>query len=91
MKQLPFLKCINTSNTKRIHCNVHLKAHCEWGKVQNVNFFKINNLKNIVHGYLISSVSVAPVKVHNWAKYEGSKLNHVVKSHKNKLAKMAAI
>ena len=51
---------------------VHLK------KVQNVNFLKIYNyLKNIVHSYIISSVYVTPVQVYNWAKYEGSKFNHV--------------
>ena len=41
-------------------------------------FLKIDNFKNIVHSYIISYVYVAPVQVHNWAKYEGSKLNHVV-------------
>ena len=31
----------NTSNTKRIHCNVYLKVHYTWGnKVWNVNFSK---------------------------------------------------
>ena len=44
MKQLLFKKYINTSNTKRINCNVYLKAYCEWGKVQNVK----KNLKLMI-------------------------------------------
>ena len=32
-------------------------------------FLKINNFKNIIHRCLISFLWVAPVWVHNWAKY----------------------
>ena len=47
-------------------------------KVQNVNsFLKIHNFKNIIQRCIISYPSVAPVYVHNQAKYECSKLNHV--------------
>ena len=40
-------------------------------------FLKIHNFKNIIDRCIISSLWVAPVQVHNCAKYEGSKFNHV--------------
>ena len=40
-------------------------------------FLKIHNFKDIIDRGIISSLWLAPVKVHNWAKYEGSKFNHV--------------
>ena len=46
-------------------------------KVQNVNFLKIQNFKNIIDRCIIYSLWVTPVQVHNCAKYEGSKFNHV--------------
>ena len=54
----------DTSNVKRIHCTV-LKAHCAWGKVQNVKIFKNYHFKNIVNSCIISCVYMAPVQVHN--------------------------
>ena len=41
------------------------------------NFLKICNFKNIIDRGIISPLQVALVQVHNWAKYEGSKFNHV--------------
>ena len=43
-------------------------------KVKMWIFSKIYNLKNIVHNYIISSLCVALVQMHNWVKYKGSKL-----------------
>ena len=48
-------------------------------KVQNVKTFKKIIILRIVHSYIIFCVCIAPVQVHNWAKYEGSKLNHAVR------------
>ena len=44
-------------------------------KVQNVNILKMYNLKNDIHIYigLISSVSIAPVQMHNWSNFKGYK------------------
>ena len=50
------------------------------GKVQNVKIFKNYYFKNVVHSCVISGVYMAPVQVHNKAKYEGSKLNQVVRT-----------
>ena len=44
-----------------------------WKSLKNYYF------KNIVHSSIIFCVCIAPVQVHNWAKYEGSKLNHAVR------------
>ena len=70
----------DTSNAKRIHCTVNLKAHCAcekkckmWKTLKNYYF------ENIVHSCIIFCVCIAPVEMHTWAKYEGSKLNHVAR------------
>ena len=42
-------------------------------------FSKMNNFKNIVYSCIISSVCIVQVLVHIRAKYEGFKLNHVVR------------
>ena len=44
-----------------------------WKSLKNYYF------KNIVYSCIIFCVCIAPVQVHNWAKYEGSKLNHAVR------------
>ena len=51
---------------------------CMWAKKCKMYFFlKIHNFKNIICRYIIFSLWVTPVQIHNWAEYEGSKLNHV--------------
>ena len=47
-------------------------AKCDFIKKKNSNF------NNVVHSCIICCVCVAPIQVHNLAKYEGSKFNHVV-------------
>ena len=59
---------------------MNLKSHCAWEKKCKMwkslrNYY----FKNIVHSCIILCVCIAPVQVQNWAKYGGSKLNHVVR------------
>ena len=44
-----------------------------WKSLKNYYF------KNIAHSCIIFCVCIAPLQVHNSAKYEGSKLNHAVR------------
>ena len=58
---------------------MNLKAYCACKKKCKMWKSLKNYFKNIVHSCIILCVCIAPVEIHNWAKYEGSKLNHVVR------------
>ena len=52
--------------------------YAKWAKTAKCEFFlKIHNFKNIINTCTISSLWLASVLMHTWAKYEGSKFNHV--------------
>ena len=63
---VPFINLVSLAYM----ANKPKSAKCEFLK-------KIHNFKNITNRCIISSVWVAPVLMHNCAKYEGSKFNHV--------------
>ena len=64
--------CVPFINLVSLACmpNKPKSAKCEFLK-KNPNF------KNIINRCIISSLWIAPVWMHNCAKYEGSNLNHV--------------